>query len=54
MFGRFRNIFGIKPPRRTARMVHAPMRVRGRYDAATTTDENRRHWANADLGIVIQ
>jgi len=22
--------------------------LRGRYDAATTTDENRRHWANAD------
>ncbi len=30
-------------------MVHVPMRVRGRYDAAATTDENRRHWANADL-----
>ena len=30
-------------------MVHVPMRVRGRYDAAVTTDENRRHWANADL-----
>ena len=26
-----------------------PLRVRGRYDAAATTDENRRHWANADL-----
>lgn len=23
-------------------------RVRGRYDAAQTTEENRRHWANAD------
>ncbi len=22
--------------------------LRARYDAATTTDENRRHWANAD------
>src|SRR5262245_63903079 len=22
--------------------------VRGRYDAASTTDDNRRHWANAD------
>jgi lambda family phage portal protein len=30
-------------------MVHVPLRVRGRYDAAVTTDENRRHWANADL-----
>ena len=38
-----------EPQRRTLRMVHAPMRVRGRYDAAVTTDENRRHWANADL-----
>ena len=26
-----------------------PLHVRGRYDAAATTDENRRHWANADL-----
>jgi capsid protein len=26
-----------------------PAPVRGRYDAAATTDENRRHWANADL-----
>ena len=23
-------------------------RIRGRYDAAATTEENRRHWANAD------
>ena len=22
--------------------------VRARYDAASTNDENRRHWANAD------
>lgn len=25
-----------------------PVKVRGRYDAAQTTDDNRRHWANAD------
>jgi len=46
-----RNIFGsrttaarpaLRPP------VRVPI-VRGRYDAAATTDENRRHWANADL-----
>jgi lambda family phage portal protein len=49
MIGRLKNIFGSKTPRRTVRMVHKPMRVRGRYDAASTTDENRRHWANADL-----
>ncbi len=23
--------------------------VRAKFDAAQTTDENRRHWANADL-----
>ena len=34
--------------RRTLRTVHVPVRVRGRYDAAVTNDENRRHWANAD------
>jgi len=26
-----------------------PRRVRARYDAAVTSPENRRHWANADL-----
>jgi len=25
-----------------------PLRVSARYDAAATTDDNRRHWANAD------
>ena len=25
-----------------------PRRIRARYDAAATTDNNRRHWANAD------
>ncbi|HUW30645.1 MAG TPA: hypothetical protein VM223_03465, partial [Planctomycetota bacterium] len=25
-----------------------PPAIRGSYDAAQTTDENRRHWANAD------
>ncbi len=49
MFGWLKNIRGGNTQRRTIRMVHAPMRVRGRYDAAVTTDENRRHWANADL-----
>ena len=42
--------FGSKDAqRRTLRTLHAPLRVRSRYDAATTTDENRRHWANADI-----
>ena len=26
-----------------------PLHVRGRDDAAQTTDDNRRHWANADM-----
>jgi lambda family phage portal protein len=49
MFGWLKHARGNEPQRRTLRMVHMPMRVRGRYDAAVTTDENRRHWANADL-----
>ena len=49
MFGWLKNIRGSDSQRRTVRMVHVPLRVRGRYDAAATTDENRRHWANADL-----
>ncbi len=39
------------PKRRTEVVpsVHArPILVRGKYDAAQTTHENRRHWANAD------
>ncbi len=31
------------PPRRGAVLA-----IRARYDAATTSDDNRRHWANAD------
>ncbi|HBO45038.1 MAG TPA: hypothetical protein DD670_14135 [Planctomycetaceae bacterium] len=49
MFGWLKNTRSSVPPRRTLRAVHVPLRVRGRYDAAATTDENRRHWANADL-----
>src|SRR5215471_9265199 len=42
-----------RPPLRAGRMVGTQRRVgermvRARYDAAVTTDENRRHWANAD------
>jgi lambda family phage portal protein len=49
MFGWLKG-FGTKDTHRAAlRTLHAPVRVRGRYDAAATTDENRRHWANADL-----
>jgi hypothetical protein len=49
MLSLVKNIFGRPKPRRTLRAVHVPLHVRGRYDAATTTEENRRHWANADL-----
>jgi lambda family phage portal protein len=49
MLGMIKNIFGRQKQRRNLRAVHVPLRVRGRYDAASTTDENRRHWANADL-----
>ena len=49
MFGWLKNTRSDHKQRRTLRMVHVPMRVRGRYDAAATTDENRCHWANADL-----
>jgi len=48
MFGWVKNIIGHEKQRRTFRAVHVPLRVRGRYDAAVTTDENRRHWASAD------
>jgi lambda family phage portal protein len=47
MFEFVKRIFASAPPRAT-RFMHVPLRVRGRYDAAATTEENRRHWANAD------
>ncbi|MCL4192748.1 MAG: phage portal protein [Thermoguttaceae bacterium] len=50
MFGWLKkNLFGSKARRRPLRAVHMPLHVRGRYDAAASTEENRRHWANADL-----
>jgi capsid protein len=40
------NLWSAKPSRPgRGRIVRV---VRGRYDAAVTTDDNRRHWANAD------
>jgi lambda family phage portal protein len=44
-----KDILGLHKPRRTVRTVHGPLPLRGRYDAAATTEENRRHWANSDL-----
>lgn len=49
MFGWLKSIRSEQRERRTLRLLHAPQHVRGRYDAAATTDENRRHWANADF-----
>jgi lambda family phage portal protein len=37
-----------KPKPSTPR-EHSYRVIRGKFDAAQTTDENRRHWANADL-----
>lgn len=51
MLGFLKNIFSRPEPLRAGRMASAiaPRRVvLGRYDAAATTEENRRHWANAD------
>lgn len=42
MFEWLRGLFGGRP----RRVANRP--VRARYDAAQTTDNNRRHWANAD------
>jgi lambda family phage portal protein len=43
-----RNLLTGKSGRRAVRTAPQRLRVRGRYDAAATTEENRRHWANAD------
>jgi lambda family phage portal protein len=52
MLGFLKNIFSRTEPLRAGRMTSAlatPRRVvMARYDAAATTEENRRHWANAD------
>ncbi len=50
MLGFLKNIFSQDPPAKAGRPASMPRRVvLGRYDAAATTEENRRHWANADL-----
>jgi lambda family phage portal protein len=46
MFRWLANLWGTTPTRPgRGRVVRV---VRGRYDAASTSDDNRRHWANAD------
>jgi lambda family phage portal protein len=47
MIGWLRKLLGANR-RKPARFVRVPFSVRANYDAAMTTDENRRHWANAD------
>jgi lambda family phage portal protein len=49
MIGWLKKTFAAKSPRQNLRGFRTSLRVRGRYDAAATTDENRRHWANADF-----
>ena len=48
MLERLKSLWMHKTEARSVRTVHVPLKVRSRYDAASTTDENRRHWANAD------
>ena len=45
MFSWLANLFTSKPIRQSGRTLRF---VRARYDAAATSDDNRRHWANAD------
>jgi capsid protein len=50
MFARLlRALFGLPGLRACAGGISRGLRLlRARYDAAATTDNNRRHWANAD------
>ena len=47
MFGWFKKTVSRPAVQRPLRAARLP--IRGRYDAAATTEENRRHWAYADL-----
>ena len=49
MFKHLKNLLTRKPQRQSLRGMHVPLSVNSRYDAAATTQENRRHWAYADL-----
>ncbi len=46
--GLLKKLLPAQSSQRVTRFVHVPMRIGGRYDAASTTDDNRRHWAAAD------
>ena len=47
MFSRLTNLFG-KRTRHGGRVLRPTRRLRARFDAAVTTDDNRRHWVGAD------
>ncbi len=46
--GLLKKLLPAQSVQRVTRFVHVPMRIGGRYDAAATNDDNRRHWAAAD------
>ncbi len=48
MLGWLRQLLPSRTPTPSPAVVQALRLIRARYDAATTNDENRRHWANAD------
>jgi lambda family phage portal protein len=49
VFDRLKNLFARRPPAAPTNALAQMVRLlRGRYDAAVTTDANRRHWAFAD------
>lgn len=48
MLGWLRQLLPSRTPTPSPAVAQALRLIRARYDAATTNDENRRHWANAD------
>ena len=48
MFGFLNRIWGKAEPTQLSAAAVPVRFMRGRYDAAATTTDNRRHWANAD------
>jgi lambda family phage portal protein len=48
LLGWLRQLLPSRTPTPSPAVVQALRLIRARYDAATTNDENRRHWANAD------